>query len=66
MSQWWTGFETVWFYVWICLTLLAMFTPEFGFFTVALSGGISWVSDRGCRMGRMEGGRERKGGGGFL
>lgn len=48
----------VWFYIWVCITLLAMFTPEFGFFTVALSGGVSWVSGRGRRMGGREGGSD--------
>lgn len=40
------------------MTLLAMFTPEFGFFTVALSGGVCWVSGRGRRMGGSEGGSD--------
>lgn len=44
MSQWWTSFELGWYYFWTCVTFLAMFTPRIGFFSVAWSNGLGWVS----------------------
>ncbi|CAM9287000.1 unnamed protein product [Pylaiella littoralis] len=41
-SSWYTSFELAWFYSWIFITLLVMFLPRRGFFTVAFSDRVPW------------------------
>lgn len=51
VSQWWTRFELAWFYFWTTTTLLAMFFPGIGFFSVAARNGLRWVSSQPCGEG---------------
>lgn len=51
VSQWWTRFELAWFYFWTTTTLLVMFLPGIGFFSVAARNGLRWVSSQPCGGG---------------
>lgn len=47
VSPSWTGFQVAWFYLWLVATLLVMFFPGFGFFTLAIAEGVRWVRENG-------------------
>eukprot|EP00903_Cladosiphon_okamuranus_P010566 g9992.t1 len=44
VSQWYTAFEVAWFYCWLVITLLVMFLPRHGFFTLAFTRGVRWTT----------------------
>lgn len=44
VSRRYTSYEIAWFYFWTLATLLVMFLPRYGFFTVALQERVYWVS----------------------